>query len=229
MCGYRPEGWTGTTLFASTDGGATYLPVATITNPAAIGGATTVLASGPTTIVDHGSAVNVILTQGTLVSDTEANVFAGKNAAAFGAEGRWEIIQWQTATLEADGSYTLNNLLRGRKGTEHNVGNHEIGDVVIALTPTTVIRLHPSTSELDQPRLYKPVSVGAGLVDAIAFPATNRGIGRGATARCISRGRAIPSGISSSRGSGARGPRPSGAIGSMRRSSRMLSYTRSRS
>lgn len=37
MCGYRPEGWTGTTLFSSSDGGASYLPVATITNPAAIG------------------------------------------------------------------------------------------------------------------------------------------------------------------------------------------------
>ncbi|MGH8585288.1 MAG: phage tail protein [Gammaproteobacteria bacterium] len=178
MCGYRPEGWTGTTLFASIDGGATYLPVATVTNPAAIGGATTVLASGPTTIVDHGSTVNVILTQGTLASDTEANVFAGRNAAALGIEGRWEIIQWQTATLEADGSYTLSNLLRGRKGTEHNVGNHEIGDVFVALTSAAIIRLHTSTSDLDQPRVYKAVSVGANLADATAIPLTNRGIGR---------------------------------------------------
>jgi hypothetical protein len=128
--------------------------------------------------VDHGSTVNVILTRGTLASDTEANVFAGRNAAALGAEGRWEIIQWETATLEADGSYTLSNLLRGRKGTEQNVGLHEVGDVFIALTPMSVIRLHTSTSDLDQQRLYKPVSVSAGLADAIAFPAINRGIGQ---------------------------------------------------
>jgi putative tail protein len=154
LCGYRPEGWTGATLFMSTDGGGTYLPTQTVTNPAAIGGATNVLGDATTTLVDRGNTVNIVLTQGTLQSDTEANVFAGKNAAALGAEGRWEIIQWETATLEADGSYTLSNLLRGRKGTEQNVGKHQVGDVFIALTPTTVIRLHTSTSELDQPRLY---------------------------------------------------------------------------
>lgn len=178
MCSYAAEGWTGTTLFASSDGGASYLPVATITTPAAIGGATTLLASGPTTIVDRGNTVNVLLTQGTLASDTELNVFASRNAAAFGIDGRWEIIQWMTATLEADGSYTLTNLLRGRKGTEHNVANHEIGDVFIALSTASIIRLHTSSSDLDQPRLYKAVSVGANLADTTAIPLTNRGIGK---------------------------------------------------
>lgn len=70
---------------------AQYLPAQTVTNPAAIGGATNVLGDATTTLVDRGNTVNIVLTQGTLQSDTEQNVFAGKNAAALGAEGRWEI------------------------------------------------------------------------------------------------------------------------------------------
>jgi hypothetical protein len=175
VCGYA-AGWHGAVLYKSTDSGATYAALDGMITPAAIGSATTALASGPTTIWDHGSSVNVYLTQGTLASDTEANVLAGTNMAALGAHGRWEVLAWQTATLESDGTYTLSNLLRGRKGTEHAVGSHAIGDTFVALT-ASVDRAPMQSGELGLERTYKGVSIGGSFAEAQAQGFTNGGVG----------------------------------------------------
>ena len=177
VCGYVSAGWHGAVLYKSTDSGATYAALDSMITPAAIGSATTALASGPTTIWDHGSTVNVYLSQGTLASDTEANVLAGTNMAAFGAHARWEVLQWQTATLEADGTYTLSNLLRGRKGTEHAVGSHQIGDTFVALTTATVDRAVMQSGEIGLARTYKGVSIGGSFAEASAQGFTNAGVG----------------------------------------------------
>ncbi|MGH8520139.1 MAG: phage tail protein [Gammaproteobacteria bacterium] len=173
----RGPGWDGAMLYKSIDGGATYGVLDAMANAAAIGTASTALATGPATIWDNGNTVTVFLTQGTLASDTESNVLAGKNAAFLGVHGRWELIQWQTATLNAGGSYTLSKLLRGRKGTEHALGNHAIGDTFVALTRTTVDRAAMATSEIAIQRHYKAVSVGQNLQEATAQAFTNTGVG----------------------------------------------------
>jgi hypothetical protein len=177
VCGYAPAGWHGAVLYKSIDSGATYGALDGMITPAAIGSATTALASGPTTIWDHGSAVNVYLTQGTLASDTEANVLAGANMAALGAHGRWEVLQWQTATLESDGTYTLSHLLRGRKGTEHAVASHAIGDTFVVLTTAGVDRAPMQSGELGLARTYKGVSIGGSFAEASAQAFTNAGVG----------------------------------------------------
>lgn len=175
MAGYG-AGWDGAILYKSIDGGATYAPLDAMANAAAIGSASTALPSGPVTIWDNGSSVTVFLTQGTLASDTELNVLAGKNAAFLGAHGRWELIQWQTATLNGDGSYTLSKLLRGRKGTEHAIGSHAIGDTFVALTLTTIDRAAMATSEIGVQRHFKAVSVGQNLQNATAQAFTNAAV-----------------------------------------------------
>lgn len=176
MAGYV-GGWEGAVLYKSIDGGGTYAVLDAMATAAAIGNATTALATGPTTIWDNGNTVTVRLTQGTLSSDTEANVLAGKNAAVLGLHGRWEVIQYQTATLNADGSYTLSKLLRGRKGTEHSTANHTIADKFIALTLTTVDRALAATSEIGLQRHYKAVSAGSSLQATAAQAFTNTGVG----------------------------------------------------
>jgi putative tail protein len=173
-CGYAAGGWHGAVLYKSTDNGATYGALDAMITAAAIGSATTALPSGPTTIWDNGSTVNVNLTQGTLASDTEANVL---NMAALGVHGRWEVLQWQTATLEADGSYTLSNLLRGRKGTEHAVAAHQIGDTFVALSVSSVNRAVMQSGELGLARTYKGVSIGASFAEASSQAFTNTGVG----------------------------------------------------
>lgn len=177
VAGYTTGGWGGAVLFKSIDDGVTYAAHDSMGVAAGIGTAVDVLEEGPTTIWDGGNSVNVLMTSGTLVSDTEDNVLAGKNAAALGLDGRWEIIQWRTATLNIDGSYTLSNLLRGRHGTEHNIGNHEVGDVFVALGPGTIDRSPMNSAELQLARKYKAVSFGLTLAGAGVTTFANRGIG----------------------------------------------------
>ena len=176
MCGYA-SGWEGAVLYKSMDGGGTYGVLDAMATAAAIGNATTLLATGPTTIWDNGNTVTVRLTQGTLSSDTEANVLAGSNAALLGLHGRWEVIQWQTATLNGDGTYTLSKLLRGRKGTDHSTANHAIADKFVRLTTSTIDRAVAATSEIGLERHYKAVSAGAGLQETTAQSFTNAGVG----------------------------------------------------
>lgn len=177
VTGYTTGGWGGAVLYKSIDDGATYTAYDSMGAPAGIGAATHVLEEGPTTIWDGGNSVTVLMMSGTLASDTEANVLSGKNAAALGVDGRWEIIQWRTATLELDGSYTLTNLLRGRHGTEHNVANHDAGDLFVVLTPASIDRTAMNSSELQLARKYKAVSFGLTLAGASAQAFTNRGVG----------------------------------------------------
>jgi hypothetical protein len=84
---------------------------------------------------DRGNSVNV-LGYGELTSCTEADIDADPtlNMAAVGVNGRWEIINFTTATLEGDGSYTLSGFKRGRRGTEWAVSQHATGDEFVLLT-----------------------------------------------------------------------------------------------
>lgn len=68
-----------------------------------------------------------------LVTATEAEVLNGANYAAYGTTGRWELIQYETVTANANGSFTLSNILRGRRGTDYAVDAHRPGDFFIPL------------------------------------------------------------------------------------------------
>jgi hypothetical protein len=104
-------------------------------NEATWGLATTALATANSNLWDRGNTVNINLRSGTLTSVTDAaiNADATLNLAALGADGRWEYIQFSTAALQTDGSYTLSGLKRGRRGTELNTANHAVGDSFILL------------------------------------------------------------------------------------------------
>lgn len=62
-------------------------------------------------------------------SCTFTDMMNGVNAAIVGQE----IIQFQNVTKNSDGSYTLDTLLRGRRGTEWATGLHAVGDIFILL------------------------------------------------------------------------------------------------
>ncbi len=170
------ESWRGCTLFRSADGGITYSVYKSITNQATMGKATTVLADiEDPTVWDTGSVVTVRLnTSGaTLSNDSEINVLNGANAAVLGAE----IIQFMTATLNGDGTYTLSNLLRGRRGTEHETSTHAVGETFVLLSSTTIYRVDPGTAELNQARTYRGVSYGLNFETGVSQAFTNTGKG----------------------------------------------------
>lgn len=88
---------------------------------ATVGNIQNAISAGSEFCWDLGTSIQVKLlsTTAVLESKTEAEVLAGANRAAIKcANGQWEIIQWQTATLIADRTYTLTVLLRSRYGTE---------------------------------------------------------------------------------------------------------------
>jgi Putative phage tail protein len=68
-----------------------------------------------------------------LASCTEDQLLNGENLAAYGANGRWELIQFQTVTDNGNGSYTLSNLLRGQRGTDYAVDIHKPGDSLVLI------------------------------------------------------------------------------------------------
>ena len=56
---------------------------------------------------------------GTLGDASKNQVLKGANACAIQNDaGSWEVFQYQNATLNGDGTYTLSNLIRGQLGTE---------------------------------------------------------------------------------------------------------------
>lgn len=81
-------------------------------------------------MIDYGSTVELTLYGGTLTSSTEAEVLTNGtiNQAIIGRNGRWEIVQFITATLIGGGVWELSGLLRGRRGTEWAIALHQDGD-----------------------------------------------------------------------------------------------------
>jgi hypothetical protein len=110
---------------------------------------------------DRVNTITVRLFRGTLSSATETSVLNGANAMLIGDE----VIQFASAVLNPDGSYTLSVLLRGRRGTEWATGSHVAGERVIALTDATLLRTTLADAELNTTRFYKAVTVGGTLAE----------------------------------------------------------------
>lgn len=68
-----------------------------------------------------------------LASCTESDLLQGANLAAFGANGRWELIQYMTVEENSDGTFTLSNLLRARNSTDYAVDLHTVGDSLVLI------------------------------------------------------------------------------------------------
>ena len=85
---------------------------------------------------DRGNSVNVMFQSEAPVSVTESAIDSDTtlNMARLGSE--W--LQFTTATLQGDGSYTITGLKRGRRGTEWAVAGHAAGEeFVLASTLVT--------------------------------------------------------------------------------------------
>lgn len=90
---------------------------------------------------DRSNSVNIKLFGDSLSSATEAEIDADPtiNMAYLGGE----LVNFATAILESDGTYTLRGLKRGRRGTEGRCGTHAAGDEFVLVTS-----LHASTEGL---------------------------------------------------------------------------------
>lgn len=166
--------WPGAVLYKSTDDGVSYAPSVTDTTADTFGSTFGTLPDFfGGNVFDESSTVTVVLSNGaaSLASATETSVLNGANAALIGSE----IIQYKNAELTAANTYVLSGLLRGRLGTEWAMATHTFADRFVRLT--VGLQSVPITfAELNQPRLYKAVTLGQTVAGTAAQSFTNTGI-----------------------------------------------------
>lgn len=169
------QSWSGARVHRSVDDGTTYQPMLAIASQAVVGEIVSAPVSGDGYTWDDEGEIVVELVSGELESRTDAAVLAGANAAAIGAHGRWQIVQFANAELIDDRTYRLTRLLLGRRGTEHLIGTTEIGDRFVLISGPGIVRAGLQISEIGAPRLYRAVSVGRGFDEAESMPFTGQG------------------------------------------------------
>lgn len=110
----------------------------------------------------NGLDVSFISGGAALESISEAALLNGGNALLVGNE----IIQFAEVSQNADGSYHLSTLIRGRRGTEAAQLSHQTGEKVVLLTEEALGRAFTPLGDLNVPRSFKGVGTGRLLEDA---------------------------------------------------------------
>lgn len=176
--GFGSPGWSSGTLEKSNDG-TIYNEVGSSSSEMTWGIANTVL--GDTDLpwqTDNINTVTVFLATNEdigLSSVTTEELLGGANAfALINPDGvRAEICQFKNATLNVDGSYTLDTLYRGRRGSENFTGIHEIGSTFLLLEPEKAGTVDLSLSEINQQRFYRGGTSGSSLELSTTFTKTS--------------------------------------------------------
>jgi hypothetical protein len=161
MTGYT-EGWPGGVLYRSGDSGQTWTDIQGWGSACTIGTASEPLAAHDGYLIDQAD-LTVLLISGELESITRDQMLLGANYAAYGVDGRWEIVRFQNAVLEADGSYALSGFVRGDRGTEWATGLHEVGDWFILLADPENVFITMATESLTLERLYRGITQRASI------------------------------------------------------------------
>jgi hypothetical protein len=160
---YGSGSWPGAGVWRGDDG--TYDTQFASVSPesnATWGLATGVLATANYNLWDRGNTVNIKLLHGSLTSATEADINATPtlNLAYLGGE----YINFTTATLEVDGTYTLSGLKRGRRGTEWMVAAHVVGEEFVLVSSLDSVQL--ATDDIGDALKFKVQSFGRNIDNA---------------------------------------------------------------
>ena len=195
MTGYN-AGWPGGELFRSADNGQTWDGIQGFEPPGSvmgIGVATTVLATHSGTTLDKSGVLTVLMTQSTISSVTEAQMFAGSNWFAYGSDQRWEIIAVQNCVLQSDGTYVLTDFLRGQFGTEWATGLHVVGDSFVHLSSSELAFVAMNLTYIGIEAKYRGITSGS-LIDSDTDRAfTYRGVNLECLSPCQLTGNRNPS------------------------------------
>lgn len=173
------DGWPGLELYKSLDGGS-YDDAGGIATATPWGAMLNTLGdtSHPFS-PDYDNTITVSMFSGAdqIASATLLGVCNGANAAAIldPVTGIAEVIQFQTATQNADDTFTLSGLLRGRRGTEPYTGSHGPGEVFVLLLPADMRKASMSLADLNAARFFKGVTAGTLLENASQVNFTDTG------------------------------------------------------
>ncbi|NOW44877.1 hypothetical protein FHW96_001023 [Novosphingobium sp. SG751A] len=163
--------WKGAVLYVDDGTGALTQIGTSGRQLATLGKALTVLATGPSHVLDRYNAVEIELANASLalVDATLRQLSAGSNRALLGTE----IVQFGRAVPLGGARWRLEQLLRGRAGTEAAIGNHAIDEPFVLLDDTVI--------ELDKTKLGSSTSsliaaMGLGDSDPVETAIACRGI-----------------------------------------------------
>jgi hypothetical protein len=169
---YASGTWPGAVIYEEVDGEYSEEAASVPSSASAAWGYTTdVLPDANPWLWDRGSSVNVTMQTGTLTGTTEAAIDANPrtNMALIGDE----IVNFTTATLEGDGTYTLSGFKRGRRGTEWACATHAVRDVFLLLD--TAEPVEQGLSEVGTDLSFKAVTNGRTESGAFPIPLTFTG------------------------------------------------------
>ena len=170
------SGWPGGVYWITNDDGQTWTDLQGFIGKGTFGTARGTLSANSGLLIQLGGSLTVDLYSGTLEGITQAQMLNGKNYAAYGAAGRWEIIRFQNATLNADGSYTLSGFIRGDRGTEWATGLHQAGDMFCLLDDPDGAFIFTNTASIGVPRTLRAVTAGADIDSAANESFTYNGV-----------------------------------------------------
>jgi len=158
----KSTGWPGGTIIRSVDSGQTFQPVQGFVNPVTSGFCRDSLPAHDGYVIDRVNTLTIDLYNSglTLSSITQEQMLTGKNWFAYGVAGRMEIGQYANAILNADGSTTIDTIVRGAKGTEQYTGTHEDGDLFIFLSDADAAFIAANVSDIGVERIYRGVTTG---------------------------------------------------------------------
>ncbi len=113
-------------------------------------------------LFDRASTLNINFKSGAPSGATEDELLANDalNLLAVGSvDAGWELLQYSSATLEGDGSWTLSGFLRGVRGTEWAIAGHGAGETVVLLS-SNIHKRTMGASEIGDTDAYRAVSQG---------------------------------------------------------------------
>lgn len=174
VTGYT-DGWSGAVLVRSNDGGQTYAEIQGYTGVCSIGYARGALTTNSCALIDQSPLI-VDFMSGEPESITLDQMIAGSNYAAYGNDGRWEIVRFMNAVLQADGSYRLSGFVRGDKGSERVSGTHLPGDFFILLNDPDNLFIGLPVESISLQRLYRAVTQGETVDSASDQAFTYQGV-----------------------------------------------------
>lgn len=153
------EGWPGAVLQQSPDG-SVYEQVGFSTAPIAYAAVAAALPApatlGGAEVIDRVNTITFRLPAGaTIASTTLTNFLNGANAIVLGGE----LLNFQNATLNPDGSYTVDTLGRGRRGTEYACGAHVTGEYALIL-PNGLHRNLVPVAQVGLTQYFRVVTIG---------------------------------------------------------------------
>ena len=162
------DAWPGGVVYRSFDDGQTWVDVQGYSAKCSIGRARGSLAVSACSLIDQSSLV-VDMISGSLESITRDQMLSGNHYVAYGMDGRWEIVRFQNATLQADGSYLVSGFVRGEFGTEWASGLHSVLDLFVVLDDPDNVFVGMSNAVIGTPGSYRAVTNGLDLLTGSVF------------------------------------------------------------